>query len=182
MRNFLDICLLSRFFTWIPLDLFHVSCFITVLSFIIFDTSECQHSHYLVIGKITSSFWKILFAKSLIFSFWIYIETFMYDIKNTEQLKQSLNTDWNVLTSSLGKISKLYWHWLAENVQRIAKFLPKVCWVQILLLKNCKILLEMIKLWKIHFPKKSLIYFPIQKVLINFSQRFIRCTNFKKKA
>ena len=104
MRNFLDICLLSRFFTWIPLDLFHVSCFITVLSFIIFDTSECQHSHYLVIGKITSSFWKILFAKSLIFSFWIYIETFMYDIKNTEQLKQSLNTDWNVLTSSQGNI------------------------------------------------------------------------------
>ena len=90
----------SLFFTWIPLDLFHVSCFITVFSFIIFDTSECQHSLFLVIEKITFSFWKILFAKSLIFSFWIYIETFMYDIKNTEQLKQSLNTDWNVLTSS----------------------------------------------------------------------------------
>ena len=44
-----------------------VSCFITVFSFIIFDTSECQHSHYLVIEKITSSFWRILFAKSLIF-------------------------------------------------------------------------------------------------------------------
>ena len=67
MKNFLDICLLSFFFTWIPLDLFHVSCFITVFSFIIFDTSECQHSHYLVIEKITSSFWRILFAKSLIF-------------------------------------------------------------------------------------------------------------------
>ena len=127
-------------------------------------------------------FEEFFLPKAWFFSFWIYIETFMYDIKNTEQLKQSLNTDWNVLTSSLGKISKLYWHWLAENVQRIAKFLPKVCWVQILLLKNCKILLEMIKLWKIHFPKKSLIYFPIQKVLINFSQRFIRCTNLKKKA
>ena len=57
----------SLFFTWIPLDLFHVSCFITVFSFIIFDTSECQHSLFLVIEKITFSFWKILFAKSLIF-------------------------------------------------------------------------------------------------------------------
>ena len=181
MRNFLDICLPSLFFTWIPLDLFHVSFFITVFSFIIFDTSECQHSHYLVIEKITFCFWKILFVKSLIF-FLLNLHWNIYDIKNTEQLKQSLNTDWNVLTSSLGEISKLDWHWLAENVQRIAKVLPKVCWVQSLLLKNCKILLEMIKLWKIHFPKKSLIYFPIQKVLINFSQRFIRCTNFKKKA
>ena len=77
-----------------------VSCFITVFSFRIFDTSECQHSHYLVIEKITFSFWKILLPKAWFFSFWIYIETFMYDIKNTEQLKQSLNTDWNVLTSS----------------------------------------------------------------------------------
>ena len=106
MRNFLDICLLSRFFTWIPLDLFHVSCFITVLSFIIFDTSECQHSHYLVIGKITSSFWKILFAKSLIF-FLLNLHWNIYDIKNTEQLKQSLNTDWNVLTSSQENIKTI---------------------------------------------------------------------------
>ena len=76
-----------------------VSCFITVFSFIIFDTSECQHSHYLVIEKTTSSFWRILFAKSLIF-FLLNLHWNIYDIKNTEQLKQSLNTDWNVLTSS----------------------------------------------------------------------------------
>ena len=50
-------------------------------------------------GKITSSFWKILFAKSLIF-FLLNLHWNIYDIKNTEQLKQSLNTDWNVLTSS----------------------------------------------------------------------------------
>ena len=99
MRNFLDICLPSLFFTWIPLDLFHVSFFITVFSFIIFDTSECQHSHYLVIEKITFCFWKILFVKSLIF-FLLNLHWNIYDIKNTEQLKQSLNTDWNVLTSS----------------------------------------------------------------------------------
>ena len=76
-----------------------VSCFITVFSFIIFDTSECQHSHYLVIEKTTSSFWRILFAKSLIF-FLLNLHWNIYDIKNTEQLKQSLNTDLNVLTSS----------------------------------------------------------------------------------
>ena len=34
MRNFLDICLLSLFFTWIPLDLFHVSSQFSVLEFL----------------------------------------------------------------------------------------------------------------------------------------------------
>ena len=79
----------------------------------------------------------------------------MYDIKNTEQLKQSLNTDWNILTSSLGKISKLYWHWLAENVQRIAKFLPKVCWVQILLLKKLQNSSRNDQIMKNSFPKEK---------------------------
>ena len=131
--------------------------------------------------KSPSLFEKFFLPKTCVF-FLLNLHWNIYDIKNTEQLKQSLNTDWNVLTSSQENIKIILTHWLAENVHRIAKFLLKVCWVQILFLKNCKILLEMIKLWKIHFPKKSLIYFPIQKVLINFSQRFIRCTNFKKKA
>ena len=158
-----------------------VSCFITVFSFIIFDTSECQHSHYLVIEKITFCFWKILFVKSLIF-FLLNLHWNIYDIKNTEQLKQSLNTDWNVLTSSQENIkyhtdTDTGWK-CSENSQISSQSLLSTNSAS----ENCKILLEMIKLWKIHFPKKSLIYFPIQKVLINFSQRFIRCTNFKKKA
>ena len=71
--------------------------------------------------------------------------------------------------------------WL-KMFRELPNFFSKFVEYKFCFWKNCKILLEMIKLWKIHFPKKSLIYFPIQKVLINFSQRFIRCTNFKKKA
>ena len=179
MRNFLDICLLSLFFTWIPLDLFHVSSQFSVYNF----------WHFGVSAQPQSGDWKnhLLFLKN---SFCQKLDFFLLNLHWNIYVRHQEHWTAKTITKHRLKcfdfFSGKYQNYTdtdwAENVQRIAKFLLKVCWVQILLLKNCKILLEMIKLWKIHFPKKSLIYFPIQKVLINFSQRFIRCTNFKKKA
>ena len=78
-----------------------VSCFMFHHSFKFYN-----FWHFRVSAQPLSGDWKnhLLFLKN---SFCQKLDFFLlnlhwniYDIKNTEQLKQSLNTDWNVLTSS----------------------------------------------------------------------------------
>ena len=96
MREFLDIL-----FLLFTSNDSHYTClmFHHSFQFLFFDTSECQHSRYLEIEKIFPTFRKSFFCRMSDF-FLLNLHWNIYNIKNTEQLKQSLNTDWNVLTSS----------------------------------------------------------------------------------